>query len=198
MVKRRRLDRESVVEKAAALADVAGSVQGVTLTALAAALDIRVPSLYNHIAGLDDLHRALAVYALQQLIVRLRTAAAGKGGTPAILSLAAAYRHFAQERPGIYPLTLRAPAPDESALTAPAQELLQMLLLILASLGIQDEDAIHAVRGLRALLHGFTTLEAAEGFKMPVDLDESFRRLIMAYLAGLTPTGVAGSVGRQR
>lgn len=187
MAKRRRLDRATVVERAANMADAAGSVQGVTLTDLAAALEIRVPSLYNHVAGLDDLHRGLAVYALQQLIVRLRGAVAGLVGREALLSLAAGYRRFAQEHPGIYPLTLRAPAPDDADLSALAQELLQMLLLVLASFGVQGEDAIHAVRGLRALLHGFTTLEANEGFKMPLDLDESFRRLITAYLDGLMP-----------
>lgn len=189
MAKRRRLDRASVVAQAAAMADAAGGIQGVTLTDLAAALDIRVPSLYNHIAGLDDLHHALAVYALQQLIVRLRGATAGQVGREALLALAAAYRRFAQEHPGIYPLTLRAPASDDPVMTALAQELLQMLLLILASFGIQGEDAFHAIRGLRALLHGFTTLEANEGFKMALDLDESFRRLITTYLDGLKPSG---------
>ncbi|MCL4858751.1 MAG: TetR/AcrR family transcriptional regulator [Caldilineaceae bacterium] len=188
MAKRRRLDRATVVAQAAALADAAGSVQGVSLADLAAALDIRAPSLYNHIGGLDDLHRELALFAMQQLLVRLRAAAAGRVGRDALMTLAAAYRHFAQEHPGIYPLTLRAPGPEDAALIALAQELLQMLLLILASLGVQGDDALHAIRGLRALLHGFTTLEAAEGFKMPLNLDESFRRLMTAYLAGLTPT----------
>jgi AcrR family transcriptional regulator len=195
MAKRRRLDRTVVVEQAALMADAAGTVQSVTLTDLATALEIRTPSLYNHVAGLDDLHRALAAYALQQLIVRLRGAAAGRVGREALLALAAAYRRFAQEHPGIYPLTLRAPAPDEAELNALAQELLQMLLLVLASFGVQGEDAIHAVRGLRALLHGFTALEAGEGFKMPLDLDESFRRLITAYLDGLT-LGGRGSPAR--
>lgn len=196
MVKRRRLDRQSVVEQAAIMADAAGSIQEVTLTALAATLDIRVPSLYNHIASLDDLHHALAVYAMQELIVRLRSAAAGTVGREALLAVAAAYRRFAQEHPGIYPLTLRAPSPDDVVLGALAQELLQMLLLIFASYGVQGDDAIHGVRGLRAVLHGFTTLESVEGFKMPVDLDESFRRLITAYLAGLSLASAAGKEQR--
>ena len=96
-----------------------------------------------------------------------------------------AYRTFAQEHPGIYPLTLRAPAADEVQLMAFAQELLQILFLIFASFGIQGDAAVHAVRGLRALLHGFTMLEAVDAFKIPLDLDESYRRLIGAYLAGL-------------
>ena len=185
MAKHRRLDRGQVVAQAATLADAAGSAQAVTLTALAAALDIRVPSLYNHISSLDDLHDALANHALQEMMRQLRAAAVGKVGHEALVAWAWAYRRFAQVHPGLYPLTLRAPAPDDAERVALAQELLQMLLLLLASMGIHGDDAIHAVRGLRALVHGFAALEAAEGFKMPYDLEESFRRALVAFLAGV-------------
>jgi AcrR family transcriptional regulator len=174
-----------VIERAVSLADRARNIEAVTLTSLAAALDIRVPSLYNHIAGLDDLRDALAVYALQELLMRVRVAASGQVGQKAIVAVAVAYRDFAQAHPGIYALTLRGPAPDETFLTKLAQELLQILLLIFASFGIHGDEAIHAVRGLRALLHGFASLDAAGGFKMAVDRDESYYRAIIAYLAGL-------------
>lgn len=185
MAKRRQLDRETVVAKAGDLADAAGSVHAVTLTTLAAALDVRVPSLYNHVAGLEDLHGALALYATEELLRRLRTATAGQSGFAALMQIAFAYRRFALDHPGTYPLTLAAPRPDENERAALAQELVQMLLLVFASCGIEGEDAIHAIRGLRALLHGFVSLEGAEGFKMPVALDESFRQLLTTYLTGL-------------
>ena len=188
MAKRRVLARGSVVAKAAELADAAGSVQAVTLTTLAAALDIRVPSLYNHINNLDDLHDALSLHAGQELLVQMRAAAMGKVGEAALIAIAHAYRAFAQAHPGTYPLTLRAPAPDNTAHVALAQELIQTLLLVFASLGIQGEDAIHAIRGMRALMHGFVSLEAGEGFKMAVNLDESFRHTLNAYLAGVSAT----------
>jgi len=171
------------------MSNAAGAANGVTLTALAAALDIRVPSLYNHIESLEDLQHALAVYGAQQLSSRLRAAAAGKVGRAALLAMAQAYRRFAQEQPGVYPLTIRAPEPDDEVLTTLAQELLQMLLLVLASFGLQGEAALHAVRGLRSLLHGFVALEAAEGFKMPLDQDESFDRAVNTYLDGLAGNG---------
>ncbi len=185
MVKRRRLKRELVVETAVGMADATGRPDAVTLTALAAALDVRVPSLYNHIASLEDLNDAMALYGMRRLIDRVRAAAAGQVGREALLSMAFAYRQFAQEHPGIYPLTIRAPDPDDAALTILSQEMLQILLLVFASVGLQGEDALHAVRGFRALLHGFTTLERAEGFKMPLNLDESFYRLVVTYLDGL-------------
>lgn len=185
MAKRRRLNREIVVEKAVEMADAAGAVDAVTLTALAAALDIRTPSLYNHVDNLDDLLQAMAVFAMRRLTGDLRAAAAGQVGRAALLSMADAYRRFAHEHPGIYPLTVRAPEPHEEALVTLSQELLQMLLLVLASLGLQDDDALHAVRGFRSLLHGFTALEAAEGFKLALNMDESYHRMVTTYLDGV-------------
>ena len=47
---------------------------------------------------------------------------------------------------------------------------------------------VHAIRGLRALMHGFVSLEAAGGFAMPLDLDESYHRLVEGFgkqLAGV-------------
>ena len=65
------------------------------------------------------------------------------------------------------------------------------MLAVLGSLGLQGEEAIHAARGLRAIAHGFATLEAAGGFGLPVERDESFHRLVLAYLGGLKD-GLAG------
>jgi len=187
MAGRRRLNRERVVARAVEMADEAGDVTAVTLTALADALNVRTPSLYNHIESLEDLRYGMALAGVAELIATLRKASMGLVGRPALLAIADAYRHFAQEHPGVYPLTVRAPEPDDEALQALAQELLQMLLLLMASIGVQGEDAVHAIRGLRAILHGFTSLEAAEGFKMALDREQSFQRLVSAYLDGISP-----------
>lgn len=182
MAKKRRLNRELVIAQAAALADEAGSVEAVSLTNLAEALTIRPPSLYNHVDGLEDLRYGLAVYAARLLLSQLRQASQGLVGREALMAIAVAYRGFAHSHPGLYPLTIRAPEPGEEALISLSQELLQILLLLMASLGLQGDDALHAIRGLRAILHGFVSLETGEGFKMTLDQDESFRRLMEAYL----------------
>ena len=59
------------------------------------------------------------------------------------------------------------------------------MLAVLASYELSGEEAVHAARGLRSVAHGFATLEVAGGFGMPLDLDESFRRLLRAFTAGL-------------
>lgn len=60
---------------------------------------------------------------------------------------------------------------------------------MLAGYGIRGAEAVHAVRYLRSLLHGFTSLEAAGGFGMPTDLERSYRRIIGALLVNLHDWG---------
>ena len=50
---------------------------------------------------------------------------------------------------------------------------------------VLTEDGLHAVRGLRSVVHGFASLEVAGGFGLPLDLDESFRRLVEMFIGGL-------------
>ncbi|HEV2742201.1 MAG TPA: TetR-like C-terminal domain-containing protein, partial [Rubrobacter sp.] len=76
-------------------------------------------------------------------------------------------------------------APGDPALAAAEGEALETVLTVLASCGFRGEEAVHAARGLRAVAHGFATLEAAGGFGIPTDVDESFQRLLRVFVAGL-------------
>ncbi len=181
------LDRTVVVEEAAVLADEDG-FENLSLARLAERLGVRKPSLYNHIAGLDGIRRELVLKGLRELGRVLSSTSSGEDGEAGIFALAEAYRSFVKEHPGLYAATVmsyRIYAPDDHELGAAEGEALQTVLSVLASCGIRDEGAVHAVRGLRAVAHGFATLEYAGGFGMPVDVDESFRRLVRAFVAGL-------------
>jgi AcrR family transcriptional regulator len=182
MVKRRLLNKDRVLETAVELAERSGGVGELTLTSLAAALDVRVPSLYNHVDGLDGLHDDLALLAGRRMLADVREASFGKTGAQALRAMAYAYRDFARSNPAIYPLTTVAPDPEQTELASLAQEWLQLLLLTMASLGVQGEEALHAIRAYRALLHGFVSLESGGGFKMALNLDESFEYLLGGYL----------------
>lgn len=177
------LTKAAVVDAAVALADEAGA--DVTLAALAARLGVRTPSLYHHVAGQDGLRRELALRGLRLLAQRLGRAAVGKAGDAAVVALGCAYRAFAHEHPGLYAATLRAPTAADAELVAASAEVVDIALAVLAGYGVADAAALHAVRGLRSALHGFVTLEAAGGFGLPLDLDESFRRLLQTFIAGL-------------
>jgi AcrR family transcriptional regulator len=181
------LDRAVVMEAAAALADEEG-FEELSLARLAERLGVRKPSLYNHVAGLEGIRRGLVLMGLRELGRALSRAAAGEAGEAGIFALAEAYRAFVKEHPGLYTATVRSYriyAPEDTELRVAEGEALETVLAVLASCGIRDEGAVHAARGLRAVAHGFATLEAAGGFGMPADVDESFRRLLRAFVVGL-------------
>lgn len=179
------LSRAAVVQAAAALADAAGSAEQVTLAQVAAHFGIRLPSLYNYVDGLPDLRRALALLGVHELTAALQQAAVGRAGDDAIVAIAQAYRAYALRYPGRYSASVRAAGPDERELIAASTLLIDLLLRVLAAYQLAGADALHAVRGLRSIVHGFVSLEAAGGFGMPLDRDESFERLIAMFLAGL-------------
>jgi AcrR family transcriptional regulator len=178
------LDQTTVIATAADLADAQG-LEGLTLAALAARLGIQTPSLYNYVSGLAGLRRDLALVGLRELLARLQRAAVGKAGGEALAAFAHAYRAFAHAHPGLYAATLRAPQKDDAAWTAASDDLVGLVLAVLAGYGLEGEDALHATRGLRSLLHGFVALEAVGGFGLPLDLDESYDRLVRLFGAGL-------------
>jgi AcrR family transcriptional regulator len=185
------LNRKAVVDAAQALLD-SGGREALTLNRLAQALGIQPPSLYNHIDGLPGLYRELSLRNAQRLGERLSQAAIGKSGAQAVLALAETYRAYIKESPGLYLASLQAsgnqPEVDEE-LRAAEQRVVAVCLAVLAAFGLEGEDGLHAVRGLRSLVHGFATLEIAGGFGLPLDCDESFRRLVAMFLRGLERSG---------
>jgi AcrR family transcriptional regulator len=186
MVKRRTLTPELILETAAALANERGDARPLSLTELASALNIRVPSLYNHVAGLEGLQRDLTQWGLQKLLTAVREAVAGKVGREALQAIAHAYRAFAHAQPGVYPLVLKAPPPADIDLNRLSQELVSILQLVLASYGLTGEAALHAIRGWRSVVHGFVSLETSGGFGLPLECDQSFELLLTLYLDGLS------------
>lgn len=184
---RTRLTQEAVVEAAARLLNEEGT-GALSLNRLADRLEIRVPSLYNHVDGLAGLQRELAVLNARRLADRLSTAAIGKSGAELFLDVAQAFRAYVKENPGLYLSMLRSSgkqkSPDER-LIHEEERALKVGLAVVASLGLQGEPAIHAVRAFRSMVHGFATLEVAGGFGLPEDCDESFHRLGRTLVTGL-------------
>lgn len=179
------LDRQSVVAAAAAIADAQG-IEFVTLAGLADHLGIRTPSLYNHVASLAALRHELALLALTDLTARMRDALGDQSGEPGLLAFAHAYRAYAHAHPGLYTAVSRGAGPAaDPALAAAGQALVDLALDVLRGFGLAGPDALHAVRGLRSLVHGFVSLELIGGFGLPLSLDASFAALIDTFTAGL-------------
>jgi AcrR family transcriptional regulator len=190
MPRRRGLDRRVVIEEAAALADESG-LESVTFANLAERLRIRAPSLYNHVAGTDELRAQLALLGVRALQAGLARAAIGRNGVDGIVAVADAYRRFAKSRPGLYRATLSAPKPTDVELIAASSEFLDVMKAVMSPLQLRGNDVIHAMRALRSFVHGFVSLEAVHGFGLPQEIDESFHFMLQSFVRAFVPDCVA-------
>jgi AcrR family transcriptional regulator len=178
------LDLETVIEAAAKIADQFGA-QEVTLANLAKRLNIRPPSLYNHVDGLPGLRKELAIFGLNKLYEELAETAVGLTGEKAIIELSKTYINFARKHPGLYEATLMAPDKKDPKVQAAGGKIVDLTLNVLREYDLQGDSALHAVRGLRSILHGFSSLEQRGGLELSLDLDVSLMLIIKAFLAGI-------------
>src|SRR5216684_4211106 len=153
MSRRVGLDQASVVEAAVKLIDEEGLEQ-LSLGRLAERLGVRVPSLYNHVAGLAGLKRDLAVYCLRDLLGPLTRAAMGRARAEAIFALSDAIRDYARKTPGRYALTLQAPAPGDQEWQELGRQSVGVVAAVLVSYQFGEETTIHAIRSLRSIVQG--------------------------------------------
>lgn len=177
MAPRAGLEYDAIAKAAADLADEHG-LHMVTMAMLAAHLGVRTPTLYHYFSGLVGLQRALALLGLQEMTEQLGQAAMGKAGDDAVVALAHTLRDFARTRPGLYEATVRAPEPGDAEWQEAGRKVVDIVLRALNSYTLSQEDALHAVRMVRSLVHGCTTLETAGGFGLPLDVNETFKRLL--------------------
>jgi AcrR family transcriptional regulator len=184
MSPRQGIDLNVILHAAIDILDTEG-INQVTLAALASKLHIKTPSLYNHIDGLPGLRKQLAIYGLGLLKERIIQAVVGKSGDEAVISLGLAYISIVREHPGLYETTMVAAEHMDQDIMRASEEILKLILQILDSYHLSEEEAPHTVRGLRSLLHGFASVEAKGGFGMDLDRDASLRHLLDTYLLGI-------------
>ncbi|UYZ22916.1 TetR/AcrR family transcriptional regulator [Mesobacillus jeotgali] len=179
------LDKNTIMIAAAELANEHGS-EFITLALLAKKLNIKPPSLYNHFDGLSGIKKELAIYSLEKLFNSLANEAEGKPqGEEAIKALSQAYLTFVRTNPGLYEFALSAPDPADELVHDAGKKIVELIVSAMKPFGLPEEEAIHAIRGLRSLMHGFASLEQKGGFGMPLDLDESYRLAVTAFITGL-------------
>jgi AcrR family transcriptional regulator len=194
MGRKRGLSGEDVMVAARALADERG-INAMSLTSVAERLDIATPSLYNHVGGLAELRRLLALEGARELDQRIAATTAQHRGTDALRSVAVAYRAFAKEHPGLYEALLPAPGPDDDELASAMAQPVARLAGVLHAMGADQSQAVHLIRALRSTLHGFVTLERDSGFGLPVNVDESFDTAVGIVLDGIV-VHIEGRRGR--
>ena len=95
------ITKSAVIQTASEIADERG-LNNVSLKTVAERLNIRTPSLYNHIESLEDLLRNVAHTNMKIMNERMMQAAIGVSGDDAVKAVGITYLDFMIEHPGIY------------------------------------------------------------------------------------------------
>ncbi len=185
MSPRQGLDFKKVIQTGGNLANREG-FYAVTIASLAKELDVRPPSLYNHIKGLEELRKELALSGLQQLYHLLKSAVEHASAEDAVYQLSKAYVSFVRKSPGIYEATATvAPRIQDEEVQKASDNIVLLVLDVLKPYHLPEDEALHAVRSLRSILHGFASLEQKGGFGMPLSTDGTLDFLIRTFVLGL-------------
>lgn len=174
------LTRDDVLTAAlAVVADRGDAALGTA--AVADQLGIRAPSVYHHFDGNDALRLAVAVKGWELLVAACPPPSADPAAS--LVAFAHAYRRFALDNPALYRVMTRTPFdpshPGLLALTARA-------VGALSGLALDPRQALHAMRGLRAAVHGFVDLEIAGQVRLDVPADESFAWAVALVVGAIT------------
>jgi AcrR family transcriptional regulator len=155
---------EEILDRAEEVVEAEG-LDALTMRRLAVAVGIRAPSLYKHVADKAELEARLQERGLLQMGAALRSA----GSEPA--AMAAAYRRFALEHPGMYTLATAGRLARDRI--GPGVEDWSAAPVVALAAG--DE---HRARLLWAAAHGLVVLELAERFPPGADLDAAWAELV--------------------
>jgi AcrR family transcriptional regulator len=190
------LTEDLVVAEAERMADEVG-LENVTMAALAQRLGVRQPSLYKHVASLPALRRAIGLRTMTALNGELARAAVGRSGQDALMAMARAFRAWVKAHPGSYQAGQRGPEPGDAAYEAAGAGVIDLFSSVLSAFDLSGDDAIDAIRSMRAAMHGFVSLELLGGFAIPLDIDRSYERLVSAVISSFStqrPAAVGANI----
>lgn len=185
------LSAKTVTSIALTVVDEQGPT-ALTLKAVAERAKVATPSLYNHVAGLQELRSLAILSVMRQLTDALAESAIGLARDDAVRALLNAYRDFATSYPNRYALLEPDPLSNE-AFQAEGRRQLEVVARVLAGYGLEGSTLIHAIRQLRVLAHGFASLETAGGFGLAENTDETHRQLSDMLIHQLNSIATQGS-----
>ena len=154
---------------------------------MARRLEIKTPSLYNHIKNTKDLQHEVFKYAIDKFAANQNAATFGKHKDEAVKAFAEAYYEFAAQNKGLYRLIMSMPLDNDDTEKELAVPLLKTVMVLLSDYGLSDEAIAHWQRVLRAILHGFISQEDLGYFYyyQDIDLKKSRDIAIQCFLNGL-------------
>ena len=180
------LTKELIIAEAVDFIEETGQPK-VSLHELARRLEIKTPSLYNHIKNTKELQYAVFQFAIDKFVANQKLATENKKKDEAVKAFADAYYSFATENKGLYRLIMSMPSEEDDMEKKMAVPLLNTVVSILSDYALTEETIAHWQRVFRAILHGFISQEYLGYFYYynDIDLKKSRDIAVQCFLDGL-------------
>ena len=179
-----RVSKSLVIETACRIADEQG-LNNLSLKAVAEKLNVRTPSLYNHIKSLDDLLREVAHKGMRSMNEQMAQVAIGKSGDIAMKSISVEYLNFIIEHPGVYETIQWATWHGTNETAEIFENYIKILSTIILSYNFPSERTDEILNLFTGFLHCFTTLQVRYAFSDPQKVRNDLCNSIDTILLGL-------------
>lgn len=179
-----RITRETVILVASNLADEAG-LNEVSLKNVAEKLNIKTPSLYNHISSLDELLHEIAHKGMKSMNTDMGKAAIGKSGDDAIKAIAAAYLHFVANHPGVYETIQWATWHETTETENIFLDYQSLLAAVISSSDFPSQKHPEIIRLLSGFLHGYITMNLRDALSNYSAAEQALLDAVDTVLLGL-------------
>lgn len=176
------LNKTMILKTAEKLLEEKG-FENFSLREIAAKLDVKPASLYNHIKGFDEIHTEIAITASEKMGEALKEAMADKLPDEAFIAGAKAYRDFALNNPELYKVYIGKPQLHNEEVMKAGFDSFSPLRDVILGYGLSRTDALNFIRGLRSMMCGFIEL-TNNGYMQrgKISKDESYAAIVKAYL----------------
>ena len=181
---RNNISAELIVESSARLSNEFG-LDNLSLKMIAEELDIKSPSLYNHISSLDEIKEKLMIYGWKQLEKQAIESAVGVSGYEALRAMCCAFYDYSTNNKGVFSAMLWYNKFESDEKNSATTKLFEVLHKILAPLNISENNIEHIIRTLRSFLEGFSLLVNNNAFGNPISIKESFNLSLEIIIKGI-------------
>lgn len=180
------LSTSSVIDAAVQIVDAEGE-SSLGFNRVARELGIKPPSLYNHIADLEDLRRRVAIRGWERYANACELVTKRRRGASALRALAYAYLEMKEQWPGIFIVmaTTRL-LPTDIDFKPVAQRIVSCFKSPLRQLRVTEDQFWHVLRTFRAAIHGFVWLEMQGQFAANEKVHESFEQMLSLLIRGIS------------
>ena len=162
---RNSISDELIIETSARLSNKVG-LDNLSLKMIAEELDIKSPSLYNHISSLDDIKEKLMIYGWKELGEKAIDSAVGVSGYDALRKMCYAFYDYTINNKGVFQAMLWYNKFKNDEMANATTKLFSILHKILEPLNISSD--------IRSFLEGFSLLVNNNSFGNPISIKESF------------------------